>query len=99
MSYQLYDVEDYVGDFSTTLGCVELRKALERRRRQYPDLNEFLQLGASIITPQLVADINNFLSDVRGEEDNKNTLRNLREMLDRSTLAVFITAEEPNGVL
>ena len=67
MSYELFDVNDYVGEFSTTLGCWQLRKSLEKRRRNYPNFLEFMNEGASLITDDLVREVNMFIQNERGK--------------------------------
>jgi|TARA_Y100000296_G_scaffold18879_1_gene22530 hypothetical protein len=91
MSYQLFDVNEYKGDFSTTLGMKELRLFLSKKRKTYKDFYEFILEGASLITNDLMKDVNNFINNEKSG-DVKKTVSNLKQMLTDSSTAVFITS-------
>ena len=93
MGYQLFDVNDFVGDFSTTLGLKELRMAVERRRKRYPNLHEFIIEGASLLTDELVREVKEFIRKEKGLVNVRKTLQSLSEMMEESDLAVYISAE------
>jgi hypothetical protein len=92
VSYQLYDVDGYVGDFSNGSGLKELRTALTKNKRTYPDFYEFIINGTSFITEGLIEEINNFIKNEK-HKNNKRTVVNLKKMLQNSELMIIISQE------
>lgn len=89
MSYQLYDIDGYVGDIATTLGLEELHIEVNVEKTHVL-LAEFIKQGASFVTEELLEDISDFL-DNQSEDSVIKTTANLISLLRKSRLVAFIT--------
>lgn len=89
MSYQLYDVNGYVGDLATTTGLQDLSDFIMKKGTKAP--KGLMELGSSLITTDLV----NGLKMLAPEEASvKTTLKNLVSMVNKAELVVIIN----NGI-
>jgi len=87
MSYQLYDVKGYLGDFATADGLKQLREAIYSKGENAAF--EFLELGASLITDELEENLKDLIKKIK-EPSVKETLKNLIKLMNGAELAIII---------
>lgn len=86
MSYQLYDVNGYVGDLATTSGLQELREFVEKTDNEV--VFAFLRIGAGLMTKELIDGIKN----LKPREANvRETVENLAKMIGSCRLIAIIS--------
>jgi hypothetical protein len=91
MSVMIYDQNDFVGDLSSNKGLSDLHEAVEKKKRTYPHLHEFLQEGITFITEELMIDVTLFIKKEKNG-DVMDIVRQLRKLLIDSTSIAVITS-------
>lgn len=89
MSYQLYDVNGYLGDMATTTGLRDLREFIETKGNKAT--KGLMELGSSLITDDLIAGLKALVPE---DAEVRTTLKNLVSMVNKAELVVIIN----NGI-
>ncbi len=89
MSFSIYDVNGFVGDFATTTGLSELSRFIEEQEGQsMEDAKGFLQMGGALITNDL---IDGFRIAAPRKDTIRETVTNLVELLEKCDTVAIIS--------
>lgn len=89
MSYCMYDIDGYVGNLATTHG-LELLRYFISEKKPNSKLAEMIELGGSLISPELIQSIERINSD---DPDIGKTLMNLKSLVKKCKVVAIINNE------